>query len=491
MTLPSLVQIISWSIPAGFMLLLFALYSFVKNPAFRKDLRGAMFLVGLHLALRGIDLFLPQGESSAVHKFFAVAIRLSLAFSVLRAMVGTGLHLLRLRGLNPPNILRNVLDFTLYTLVTLPVLKSQLAFDLTGVVATSAVLSVVIGLALQDTLGNLFAGLSLQLDMPFAMGDWVTIGPHTGHVVNFSWRATRLQKRTLELVTVPNNLVAKESVRNHSRGGTKVAVDERVSIAVEGPPNRVRALLLETIRDCPSVVRNPEPFVRVEGYEDVAVRYWIRYWVATFLDSELVRDEFYARLWYRLRREGLEHPYPRNHVVMRPPVATPWPLEERMEMLRGVELLQGLDESTLTELAQGMRVREWGAGERVVQQGEPGETFYVVAKGTLTVMHSTQSGILSRLKPGDCFGEASLLTGDPRSANVDAVEDVVLLEVDRPLFRKTLLAQPALAEQLSQLLADRKGSVRSVASAGGAKSGKSPTGEAADIFSRLRHIFSL
>lgn len=489
--MPTLVQILSWAIPAGFLLLLFAIYSFAKNPAFRKDLRGAILLMCAHLVFRGIAVFLPEGEPSAVDKFFAVVIRLSIAFAVLRSMVGTGIHLLRLRGLNPPNILRNVLDFTLYTLATLPVLKSQLAFDLTGLVATSAVLSVVIGLALQDTLGNLFAGLSLQFDMPFAMGDWVTIGPHTGHVVNFSWRATRLQKRTLELITVPNNLVAKESVRNHSRGGLKVAVDERVNIAVEGAPNQVRQLLLETIRECPSVATTPEPWVRLEAFDQVSVRYWIRYWVVEFLDSEVVRDEFYARLWYRLRREGLEHPYPRTHVVMRPPAAAPWPLEERLNMLRGVELLGQLDAEVLSELAEGVRVREWGAGERVVREGAPGETFYVVASGTLTVMHNTRSGVISRLGPGDCFGEASLLTGEPRSANVDAVEDAVLFEVDRALFRKTLLAQPALAEQLSQLLADRRNPVKRAASGGGAQPGTPQAAAAADIFTRLRHIFSL
>ena len=488
--MPTLVQILSWAIPSGFLLLLFAIYSLVKNPAFRKDLRGALFLMGAHLALRGVSLFLPEAEPTAIHKFFAVSIRLSFAFAILRVLVGTGLHLLRLRGLNPPNILRNVLDFTLYTLATLPVLKSQLAFDLTGVVATSAVLSVVIGLALQDTLGNLFAGLSLQFDMPFAMGDWVTIGPHTGHVVNFSWRATRIQKRTLELITVPNNVVAKESVRNHSRGGLKVAVDERVNVAVEGAPNRVREILMETILECPSVVRTPEPWVRVEAFESVSVRYWLRYWVADFLDSEQVRDEFYARLWYRLRREGLEHPYPRNHVVMRAPPPAPWPLEARLSTLRGVELLRQLDPAVLEELAEGVRVREWGAGERVVREGAAGETFYVVARGTLTVMHNTKSGVLSRLGPGDCFGEASLLTGEPRSANVDAEQDVVLFEVDRTLFRKTLLAQPALAEQLSQLLADRRNPVRRAASGGGAQAG-APQAAAADIFTRLRHIFSL
>lgn len=489
--MPTLVQILSWAIPSGILLALLGLRAATKSAPYRKDLQGAIGLVVAHLILRGIILFLPADEVTAIHKFFAVAVRLTIAFALLRAMVGTGLHLLRLRGYSPPNILRNVLDFTLYTLATLPVLKSQLAFDLTGVVATSAVLSVVIGLALQDTLGNLFAGLSLQLDMPFVMGDWVTIGTHTGHVVNFTWRATRIQKRTLELVTLPNNVVARESVRNHSRGGQVVAIDERVDVVFEAPPNVARQMLLETLLSCPSVLHSPAPWVRAESYQDVAVRYWIRYWVAEYLDCELVRDEFFSRLWYRLRREGYEFPYPRRSVQMRDPPAVAWPVEARAALLRGSGLFRDLSPDVLDELAAGMQAREWGAGERVVKEGAAGDTFYVVARGRLSVSVGDKNQNLGRLGPGDCFGEASLLTDAPRSANVDAVEDVVLFEVDRPLFRRILVAQPTLAKQLSELLAAREAPREQLTADGSSAKKSHPRQGAEDIFSRLRHLFSL
>jgi len=490
-SVPTFVQILSWAIPSGILLALMGLRAATKSAPYRKDLQGAIGLIIAHLIFRGILLVLPGDEITAVHKFFAVAVRLSLAFAVLRAMVGTGLHLLRLRGYAPPNILRNVLDFTLYTLATLPVLKSQLAFDLTGVVATSAVLSVVIGLALQDTLGNLFAGLSLQLDMPFVMGDWVTIGTHTGHVVNFSWRATRIQKRTLELVTIPNNVVARESVRNHSRGGQVVAVDERVDIVFEAPPNVARAMLMETLLSCPSVLKTPAPWVRAESYQDVAVRYWVRYWVAEYLDCEMVRDEFYSRLWYRLRREGLEFPYPRRSVQMREPAPAAWPVEARAALLRGAELFRDQPAEVIDALASGLRAREWGAGERVVKEGAPGDTFYVVARGRLSVSIGPGAQVVGHLNPGDCFGEASLLTDAPRSANVDALEDVVLFEIDRPLFRRILVAQPTLAKQLSELLAAREAPREQLASDGSSAKKVHPRQEAEHIFSRLRHLFSL
>jgi len=170
----------SWALSTLLFALVFGLRALAKDETYRRDLRGALALLAAHLVFRGLALLLPEGGPALLVKGTAVIWRLALAWGVLRTVVGSGLHLIRRRGGNPPNILRNVIDFSVYTLAALPILKSQLDFDLTGVLATSAVISVVIGLALQDTLGNLFAGLSLQLDLPFATGDWVTIGPH-GH----------------------------------------------------------------------------------------------------------------------------------------------------------------------------------------------------------------------------------------------------------------------------------------------------------------------
>src|SRR5690606_26901714 len=212
---------------------------------------------------------------------------------------------------------------------------------------------------------------------------------------------------------------------------------------------------------------------------------------AEYLDCEMVRDEFYSRLWYRLRREGLEFPYPRRSVQMREPAPAAWPVEARAALLRGAELFRDQPAEVIDALASGLRAREWGAGERVVKEGAPGDTFYVVARGRLSVSIGPGAQVVGHLNPGDCFGEASLLTDAPRSANVDALEDVVLFEIDRPLFRRILVAQPTLAKQLSELLAAREAPREQLASDGSSAKKVHPRQEAEHIFSRLRHLFSL
>jgi small-conductance mechanosensitive channel len=136
-------------------LLLIGIRSASVDKTFRKDLHGAVVLLVGHVLVRmlgwGLYRYVPPGTSKA----FRVVWMLMLAFGLIRALVSFGLLAIRFRSTTPiPKILRDVFDFTLYSLAALFILKGQLDIDLSGLLATSAILSVVIGLALQDTLGT-------------------------------------------------------------------------------------------------------------------------------------------------------------------------------------------------------------------------------------------------------------------------------------------------------------------------------------------------
>lgn len=165
--------------------LLLGIQRTTRDPDLRDDLRGAVRMLLAFLVLRLVSRLLPEASTpEGLRKFVNVGWMLTFAYGVIRAAVAFTLKLARMRSpVSTPKILRDVIDFTLYALATVPILQSQLALDLAGLVASTAVLTVVIGLALQETLGNLFAGLSLQLDRPFEVGDFIRIGEHTGRVV--------------------------------------------------------------------------------------------------------------------------------------------------------------------------------------------------------------------------------------------------------------------------------------------------------------------
>ena len=459
-----------------------------SDATFRRDLRGSLIFLAAFCVLRLAEKEFGPLLHERVLQLLRVAWMLALAFAFIRAVVSFGLQLLRLRSPTPPpKILRDVLDFTLYLIAVLPILKTQLDIDLRSLVATSAILSVVLGMAMQDTLGNLFAGLSLQLERPYQVGDWVTIKDVTGRVVQIGWRATRIETVRKEAITLPNNVCSKEAVKNYSRGGMPVAADIYLNASYDRAPNEVKQAVLEMLEQVPLVLREPPPLCRTWGFDEKGIRYQVRYYVEEFGQADWVMEEIYTRVWYRFRREGIELPYPQRTLHVRDGESSAEFSEEVLaEMLRRVDLFKVLREEERASLRKEMVPKRFAKGEPIIEQGEQGRTFYLVGSGSLSVR---ANGVeVSRLTRGNYFGEMSLLTGEPRSATVVALTDVVLLELDRPVFARLFEEHPELAPKLSGMLAHRRTQLDAAMTASGET--VIPTDEGR-ILGRLKNIFRL
>jgi small-conductance mechanosensitive channel/CRP-like cAMP-binding protein len=493
--LPFLQSNLSLAVGALLAVLLIGARTATRDEDLRRDLLGAIRLLIAFLVLRLAAWALPDTTPKVVLKTLRVAWMLTFTFGVIRASVGFGLKLARLRAkpVATPKILRNVIDFTLYALAAVPILKTQLNLDLTGLMATSAVLSVVLGLALQETLGNFFAGLSLQLDKPFEVGDFIRIGEHTGRVAQVNWRSIRIMTFRRELVTLPNSLVAKEQLKTFSQDREPVGVDAQVKASYDSPPNVVKAALLEVAREIPQVLVEPPPIARTLAFDESCIRYMVRFYLNDYSLADEVTAELYTRLWYRLRRDGVEMPLPQRVLRIREDAPRTELSEDMVRgLLRAVDLFQLLGTEDLDRLRQELLVRRFGKGERIIQEGEEGRTFYILASGEVSVRAGRLQTEVTRLGRGGYFGEMSLLTGERRSATVVAEQDSLLLEVDRPTFARLFEQHPGLAKQLSALLAQRRTQLRAVAQASGGGGGADPVpAEAGRILGRLRQIFGL
>jgi small-conductance mechanosensitive channel/CRP-like cAMP-binding protein len=469
-------------------LLLGLFHTLTPDPLFRRDARGAIRLLVLGAALRVLQLVLADNIHGGIAKALEVTWMVILSFGVIRSLVSISLWLIRSRERPAPKILRDVLDATLYVLAALVIVKQEFNIDLSSLVAGSAIASVVLGLALQDTLGNLFAGLSLQLERPFEVGDSVSVGTESGRVLQLGWRATRLETKRREVITLPNNQLAKQTVKNFSRGNEPVGVDVVIGVSYDAPPNRVKQVVAETLAEVPLILASPSYRTRTWAYEEMSIKYRIRFYVADYNRANRVRDEVLTRLWYRLRREDIEIPAaPRTFQVRAPAEAVGFPLEARLSLLGAVDLFHVLSGEEREHLANAMVPRYFGAGERIIEEGAAGQTFYVVASGTVAV--TTRRGVeVTRLTRGQYFGEMSLLTGEPRSATVVAVVDAALFELDRPGFGELFAGHPGLATQLSTILAERRLQLEALANAN-LPSSDHP--EANRILARLRQIFGL
>lgn len=310
-----------------------------RDEQLKRDVGGAAPWLLAFLFLRLNAFWLEDQLSREWNTWLRVLWMLAFSYGTVRLGVSYALALRRRFAKSPTaKIHRDVADFVLYVLVTIPVLKAELKLDVTTLIGTSAVLSLVLGLALQDTLGNLFAGLSLQLERPYGVGDFIRVGEHEGRVAQMSWRSTRIETFRKEAVTLPNNVIAKEHLINFSRGGQPVAIDLSIGTAYAAAPNFVKQEVLETLREAPLVLNDPPPLVAVSAFGDSAVTYLVRFYVKDYASVPRARDQVLSQLWSRFGRDGIEIPFPQRVVHLRQPA--PAQRETPEALLGGLELFR-------------------------------------------------------------------------------------------------------------------------------------------------------
>ena len=192
--------------------------------------------------------------------------------------------------------------------------SSDLVFALTAAGA------VVIGLALQDTLGNFFAGLAIQVEKPFRVGHWVRVAGTDARVQEVTWRATKLRTKTGNLVVVPNSALAKDTIVNYSEPSADTRLEVDISVGDDVPPNRVKATVLEGMRDVAGILGSPAPEVLLLDFGESAIAYRVRFWTTDFTADERLKDAVRTATYYAFNRAGIPIPSPVRMVVMKPEI---------------------------------------------------------------------------------------------------------------------------------------------------------------------------
>ena len=355
---------------------------------------------------------------------------------------------------------------------------------------TSAVSAVVLGFALQDTLGNAFAGLAIQSEKPFKVGQWIKVGEFEGRVAEVTWRATKLRSKAGNLVVLPNNIVSKEAITNYSEPAAPLRLFVEVGAAYEVAPNQVKAAILEAMRHCSRVLEAPSPDVVLLSFDASAITYRARFWIDDFGNDELARDEVRTAIYYAFKRHDIEIPWPIQVEYQRQLKDVDGDTADREEArtLEGIDLFAGLTPELRLEVARGAPRLVFGSGEAIVRQGEPGTSMFVVMSGTVSVVLAPSRSEVARIEPGGYFGEMSLLTGDPRTATVLAVGDVEVIELGADLFRRLATVEPASIERIAMAAATRRAGLdaaRAAAAAG------TIAPETASLLSRMKKFLRM
>ncbi len=365
-----------------------------------------------------------------------------------------------------PKFIREVTALLVLIVVVLLVLQFGYDVRVPGLLAASGVVGIILGFALQDSLGNIIAGFALQFGRPFSVGDWLLIDGTHAQAVEINWRSTRFVTSDAVQLDVPNQQIVRQTIVNYHGGGPLHAMRLEIGLDYDVPPNRIKDALGRAAAAAPGVLAEPPPNVFLKNFGDSAVVYEVRFWLDDHRLHNVTADAVRTNVWYALRRQGIKIPYPIRYLqIERASPASPGghpasapARESTRELLSRQPLFQGMRDDGLATLVSRSPVHHYGRGETIIHEKADGASMFVLVRGeaTVNVLVDGQQTRVATLQDGDCFGEMSLLTGEKRSASVLAVSDCEVMEITKRTFGEAVARDADLLGRLSELLARRQ-----------------------------------
>jgi small-conductance mechanosensitive channel/CRP-like cAMP-binding protein len=411
------------------------------------------------------------------------AMQFDMAASVLHEafVIGGGIALIRLWGLlvfrivlpfarmTPPRIAEDF--FVIIAYIAWGMVRLRYAgLDLGSIVATSAMITAVVAFAMQDTLGNILGGLALQLDNSVQIGDWVKVDDLVGRVVDIRWRSTLVETRNWETVVFPNSQLMKNKFLVLGRRSDQPVQWRRwiwfgVSLGVT--PTKVVSAIEDAIlqAEINNVAKTPAPNCVLMEIDKGYARYALRYWLADLAVDDPTDGAVRWHVYTALERAGIKLVVEEQNVhYVRENEKYEEAVHQREVMLRiktlkRVELFKQMTDDELRKLAERLKYAQFAKGNIISKQGAIAHWLYIIINGEAEVFIEAANGekrSLNVLSKGNFFGEMGMMTGAPRTATVVAKTDVECYRLDKEAFEEILLARPAIAGEVSQILVMRR-----------------------------------
>src|SRR3989440_8934734 len=339
------------------------------------------------------------------------------------------------RGYEAPSLVRNIFTLITFTVLFVLIFKSLYSdVQLGAIFTTSAIFGVIIGLALQDTLGNFFAGISLHADRPFQVGDVIVVGQqkHTGVIESITWRAIKIRTFQNHIALVSNSNAAREAIEVSPRDNLNARLVFFNTIYPDSPAKTIH-VVRESVRDADNVSEKITPIVRIRALGDSSIEWEIKYWLDDYAKYNDTHALVRHRVWYALRRNGLRWELPARtlHLERNVPVRPITAEDQIADRLSAVDVFSPLSTDELRQLAKATAGHCFAPGETLIRAGAEGSSMFVVHNGRVAVQVSDPGGprTVAELTEGNFFGEMALFTGEPRTANVVALEETEVLEI--------------------------------------------------------------
>lgn len=361
-------------------------------------------------------------------------------------------------GTREARLLQDLVVGVVYLGVTLSILAFVFGVPIGALAATSGAIAIVLGLALQNTLSDVFSGIALSLGRPYVIGDWILLSDGTeGRVVESTWRSTHILTAANNVVVLPNSLLAKLGLTNVSRPDE----NHLLTIPVRVAPTRMPSIILDVMRSvlasCSCIVVEPPPAVALKGLDATALDLELQFRVSSPAQRTPARNEVLDLVYRHCKAAGLLLALPPGSAV----ALRALPTEENaappevgpLALIGAIPIFAALTADEKRALAEATTAREFAKGEVVVREGETLPVLMMVRAGVVALRRGAED--CGRLAPGDFFGETGLLAGLGEAFTHEALTRVTVYEIDQRAFAPLLAQRPAMAEDLALRLSQR------------------------------------
>jgi small-conductance mechanosensitive channel len=400
-------------------------------------------------------LELPQDDTSA--RVIASVFWIVLLYTTLGAVndlvfTSTGDNSWRERV---PKLFADLLRVGVVAIGAMIIYSSVWGREIRGALTALGVGSVVIGLALQEPLGNIVSGLMLLFERPLKVGDWISAEGVTGKVIEINWRSVHIQTPTRELRIVPNVRLYKGAFSNLSRPTDVRTESFQIGFSYDDAPNRVKRILQSLVSTTPGVLADPAPVVRTAEYSDYSISYKVSFSVARQEELAATRDRIMTCLWYVARREGLTIPFP---ITMEySPGENPGaPQRPPQEWLREYPRFKA---ALKADSSKQPLIIDYAKGEFIQRSGTRFKGFALILLGQANLIATSQDGHkvqIGEIGPGECFGEHMTTGVGVNDLEIVAEEDLKVMVFDSAEIRELFSASPGLAAEIGDAIEARR-----------------------------------
>jgi small-conductance mechanosensitive channel/CRP-like cAMP-binding protein len=361
-----------------------------------------------------------------------------------------------------PHFLREVVGGIIFLIVLLFVLSYgyHAETQLKGLLAGSGVVAIIVGFAGQNLFAGIIGGISIQINRPYKVGDWLQVGERFAEVMEINWRSTRLRTNDNIYLDIPNNEMVGHAIVNLHYPTEVHAMRIRVGVEYKNRPNRVKDALFRAASTADGVLAEPKVKIFLVDFAEFAAIYEIKFYMGNHSRINEINDAVRTNVWYELKRQDITIPFPIRTLQLERRAVRPVQedYDEARSILRDEPLFECLSDAQIDNLVKEARLNCFGRGESVIQEGAEGDSMFVLLRGAAQVSVSKNGSLIpvATLNAGDCFGEMSLLTGERRMATVQAKSDCYVLEIGKPVMAEVIRDSPDCLQRLSELLARRK-----------------------------------